>query len=76
MDGSAGVAQCPVPPNSSFTYDFPVRCVASDGVPLLTISLGQPSRDILVSFTHSRSIPRWPSGAPDRPRPELPLPLR
>lgn len=24
MDGSAGVAQCPVPPNSSFTYDFPV----------------------------------------------------
>lgn len=25
MDGSAGVAQCPVPPNSSFTYDFTVR---------------------------------------------------
>lgn len=25
MDGSAGAAQCPVPPNSSFTYDFPVR---------------------------------------------------
>ena len=25
MDGSAGVAQCPVAPNSSFTYDFPVR---------------------------------------------------
>lgn len=24
MDGSAGAAQCPVPPNSSFTYDFPV----------------------------------------------------
>lgn len=25
MDGSAGTAQCPVPPNSSFTYSFPVR---------------------------------------------------
>ena len=24
MDGSAGAAQCPVPPNSSFTYSFPV----------------------------------------------------
>ena len=24
MDGSAGAAQCPVPPNSSFTYDFVV----------------------------------------------------
>ena len=24
MDGSAGTAQCPVPPNSSFTYSFPV----------------------------------------------------
>lgn len=26
MDGSAGTAQCPVPPNSSFTYSFPVSC--------------------------------------------------
>ena len=26
MDGSAGAAQCPVPPNSSFTYSFPVSC--------------------------------------------------
>ena len=26
MDGSAGTAQCPVPPNSSFTYSFPVKC--------------------------------------------------
>ena len=24
MDGSAGTTQCPVPPNSSFTYSFPV----------------------------------------------------
>ena len=26
MDGSAGTAQCPVPPNSTFTYSFPVSC--------------------------------------------------
>ena len=24
MDGSSGTTQCPVPPNSSFTYSFPV----------------------------------------------------
>lgn len=29
MDGSAGTAQCPVPPNSSFTYDFPVHNLVS-----------------------------------------------
>ena len=76
MDGSAGAAQCPVPPNSSFTYDFPVRCIVSNSVPQLTASLGQPSWDILVPFTHSRPIPRWPSRTADRPRPELPLPFR
>ena len=30
MDGSAGVAQCPVPPNSSFTYDFKVSAIITD----------------------------------------------
>lgn len=28
MDGSAGTAQCPVPPNSTFTYSFPVSCTS------------------------------------------------
>lgn len=27
MDGSAGAAQCPVPPNSTFTYSFPVSWI-------------------------------------------------
>ncbi len=62
MDGSAGAAQCPVPPNSSFTYDFPVCDLDERNLkPDLTFTLGKSGWDILVPFTYSGSIPRWSS---------------
>lgn len=76
MDGSAGAAQCPVPPNSSFTYDFPVRDLdGKNSRSDLTYFLGKSGRDILVPFTYTGSIPRWSSRAFDRSRPQLSLPL-
>lgn len=77
MDGSAGAAQCPVPPNSSFTYDFPVRAFDEKSrEPALTLFSDTPDRDVLVPLTYPRSIPRWASRTVDRPRPQFSLPFR
>jgi iron transport multicopper oxidase len=66
MDGPAMVSQCGIPSGSSFQYKFyvshnevPCNCsVTKQGV-------GKPIRNILVSFTRQRPIPRRSSSTID-----------
>ena len=54
MDGPPGVTQCEISPGDSFVYDFKVRCESDPKTTcnLLTDSVDQPARDVLVSFSH------------------------
>ena len=76
MDGTTGVSQCPIPPGSSFTYNFKVFAPhVAQSYFLLTIQGGSIG-DILVPFAYSRAISRWLARADHCPRSQSRLPLR
>ena len=64
MDGPAGVTQCPIPPGSSFTYNFTVsyfKFTTPETPTLTAVIKGRPTRHVLVSLPHKRSISRRPT---------------
>lgn len=69
MDGPPGVTQCPVGPGQKFVYDFVVFHPFPESfqnfwrfevlTPLVSHGIGRPARNLLVSFSRTRPIPRW-----------------
>ena len=55
MDGSAGTAQCPVPPNSTFTYAFPVSYIPL-WLGLCTNSLIRSIRQARIGTTRTLKV--------------------
>jgi FtsP/CotA-like multicopper oxidase with cupredoxin domain len=62
MDGAAMVSQCPIPPGSSMVYNFTVGNVFPTYTAPLIV-LGQPTRNVLVSFAYCRTVSRWMASA-------------
>ena len=73
MDGTSGASQCPIPPNSSFTYTFPVSQVPLKLRTDTDSSIDYEDRILLVPLAYSGSISRWSAGTAYCPRPEPPL---
>lgn len=60
MDGSAGVSQCPVPPGSSFQYNFTVRAAIEFSNLDIDAHKDRSTGHLLVPFSCKFAIPRWP----------------